>query len=512
MFYSTPDASDGNSSEELAEMWKAFKELAQKAKVPPPSTPPQPHQSQPPAQPTTQQPAMTQDLADFMLSAGMSDEGNAQCVARLYAGRFLYSEALGWLAYTGTHWTTEGAEQMLDRAIVDTLIRRIEAASRNESMEKNEKLRKFCVPNKGRVEGAKSLLSSIVYAAPSDFDIDPDLLNCKNGTVNLRTGQLSPHAPEQRFLHCVPVDYRPEADPTHWLNWLRQAVGEDMADWLQMAVGYSLTGRTSEEILFYMYGPPRSGKGVFTETILALLGAPLSKEVNFSTFTEKRSGDSQNFDLAPLRACRFVAADESNAYERFNEAKVKTITGGGEIYCAFKHKTHFSYRPQFKLWLSSNHPINADPDDDAVWSRFRLIHFANSHLGKEDKHLKERMRQPAVLEGLLAWAVQGAMKWYALDGRGLSEPASSAALKQEHRGTNDATGMWLEECCDFGDHYFSGSSDLYQSYKQWCINAGVEPKKQKGFTMALQHKGYRYDRQVVGGKLTRGFFGLRAIG
>jgi putative DNA primase/helicase len=450
-------------------------------------------------------------LEDFLLVAGMSDEGNAQCVARLHAGRFLHSKALGWLAYTGTHWTTENAEALLDRAIVDTLIRRIEAASSGKNPEEHErmqKLRKFCAPNRGRVEGAKALLSSIVCAETSEFESDPDLLNCKNGVIDLRTGRLTPHDPAQRFMHCVTVDYKPDADPTVWLDWLREAVGEEMANWLQLAIGYTLTGRTNEEILFYLFGPPRSGKGVFTETMLSLLGEPLSKEVNFSTFTEKRDGNSQNFDLAPLKPCRFVAADESNAYERFNEAKVKMITGGGKIHCSFKYKDHFNYKPQYKLWLSSNHPINADPDDDAVWSRFRLIHFPTSHLGSEDKRLKERMRSRPVLEGLLAWAVQGAMKWYALDGRGLREPASSAALKQEQRGASDSVGMWIEERCIVGEQHYAGTTPLYQDYEYWCKESGFEPKKHKNFSIALQHKGYKPERRIINGKRTRVFLGL----
>ena len=221
--------------------------------------------------------------------------------------------------------------------------------------------------------------------------------------------------------------------------------GAAVADGLQLAVGYALTGHTREEVLFYLYGPPRAGKGAFTEALLALLGSPLAKEINFGTFTAQRTGDTQNFDLAPLKPCRLVAASESNSYERFNEAKVKGITGGNEIYCAFKHKEHFNYRPQFKVWLSSNQPVNADPDDDAVWARVRLIEFPHSHLGTEDKTLKQRLRSPAVLEGVLAWAVQGARRWYELGSKGLSEPASSVALKQQQRETIDAVGMWVEE-------------------------------------------------------------------
>jgi len=462
---------------------------------------------------TPQAPAaapMTKEIAEFLLSAGQSDEGNAQCVARLYSGRFLYSGALGWLAYTGSHWVTEGAEKALDRAVVSTLIKRIEAASQGENFEKYEKLRKFCLPNKSRVEGAKHLLSSLVHVLPAEFDSEPDLLNCRNGVLDLRTGALSPHDPSQRFMHCTSVDYKPAAEQGVWLEWLTETLGDpDVVDWLQLAVGYTLTGHTREEILFYLFGPPRSGKGAFTETLLAMLGSPLAKEINFSTFTAQRTGDTQNFDLAPLKACRLVVASESNAYERFNEAKVKAITGGNEIYCAFKHRDHFNYRPQFKVWLSSNQPVNADPDDDAVWGRVRLILFPNSHQGNEDKLLKQRLRSPNVLEGVLAWAVQGAMRWYKLGSRGLGEPASSLKLKLQHRDTLDTVGMWIEECCEIGSHHFTTSGELYQSYEQWCRGNGVEAKRQKGFTMALQRKGYRYDRVKVGGKAARGFYGLK---
>lgn len=424
----------------------------------------------------------------------------------------LYSESLGWLHYTGTHWTAEAAEAAVDRAVVSTLIRRIEAASQSGDLDQYDKLRKFCLPNKSRVEGAKHLLSSLVHVLPAEFDCEPDLLNCRNGVLDLRSGELSPHSPMQRFMHCTTVDYKPAADQSVWLRWLSETVSDtSTAAWLQMAVGYSLTGHTREEVLIYLFGPPRSGKGVFTETLLALLGSPLAKEINFSTFTAQRAGDSQNFDLAPLKPCRLVAASESNAYERFNEAKVKSLTGGNEVYCAFKHKTHFNYKPQFKVWLSSNQPVNADPDDDAVWGRVRLIEFPNSHLGTEDKLLKARLRTTAVLEGVLAWAVQGAMRWNALDSRGLGEPASSLALKQVQREVLDAIGMWIDERCSIGHQFFTAAGDLYANYEQWCRSNGVECKRQKGFTMALQRKGYRYDRQRVGEKIVRGFFGLRVV-
>lgn len=440
-----------------------------------------------------------------LLNAGAHDEGHAQVFNLRYQGRFLHSDALGWMHHTGTHWTSEAAEAALDRAMVDTLQARIEAALRSGRADQYADLIKKSIPSAGHIAGAKSNLSSIVVALPGDFDTDPDLLNCPNGVVDLRTGDLRPHRWADRFMHCTKVNYAPTADPSPWVKWLTEAVdSKPVVDWLQLAVGYSLTGHTREEILLYLFGPPRSGKGTFTETLLALLGAPLAKEVNFGTFTAQRTGDSQNFDLAPLKPCRLVAASESNAYERFNEAKVKALTGGNEVFCAFKHRTHFSYRPQYKIWLSSNQPVNADPDDDAVWGRLRVIHFPHSHLGTEDKLMKEAMRRPATLEGVLAWAVAGAVKWYKLGRTGLPELAGSAALKKAHRDQLDHVGMWMEDCCLVGSDGFTPTATLYLSYETWCHRNGYEPKKQRGFANAIVRKGIKTDRRTD----CRGFAGI----
>lgn len=451
------------------------------------------------------------DLSKFLLSAGAHDEGNAQCIHFQHNGKFAYNDANGWLAYDGKKWVQDGAEAILDRAIVHTLESRARAAIDSKQMERYSKIIKKSIPTSGAVSGAKSLLTSLSYASVDKFDSDPDKLNCSNGVVDLRTGKIAPHSPEQRFTHCANAAYNPKADQSVWVNWLIDTVGQEAADYLQMAVGYSATGQTREEVLFYLFGPPRSGKGTFTETLLELFGSPLAKEVNFSTFTAQRTGDSQNFDLAPLKPCRFVAASESNAYERFNEAKVKALTGGNEVYCAFKHRSHFNYKPQFKIWLSSNQPVNADPDDDATWGRIRVIEFGKSNLGKEDKSLKHRMKSPEVLEGVLAWAIEGAMKWDALGNAGLPELETSRSLKDKQRGELDNIQAWINERCVVKSDLFVANSLMYLSYESWCKENGVEPKKQKGLSQSLIRKGFSGEARKVDGKTVRGFSGLGLV-
>lgn len=443
--------------------------------------------------------------AEIDLLGSAHDEENARLTMALYGHRFMFTGAYGWLTYTGSHWTESGAEAAVDRAIVSTLEARIRAALATGESEKHDKLIKFCVPNSGRVKGAKYNLSSLAAATAQEFDADPDLLNTVSGVVNLRTGEQVSHSPAQRFMHCTSVAYDASADQSQWLTWLADTFNgeQEVVRWLQLAAGYSITGHTSEEVLFYLHGKPRAGKGLFTETLMAVLGHELSAEVGFDTFTRDRSGDTQNFDLAPLKPARFVAASESQAYERFHEAKLKRLTGGNLIYCAYKHRDMFNYRPQFKIWLSSNHPINADPDDDAAWSRVRLIEFPNSYLGREDKRLKREMLKPEVLKGVLAWLVEGAQQWYRLDARGIPELQRFAAAKDEHRSEVDFVQQWLDDDCTTG-YGWTSSGALHKSYREWCFENGVQAKSTKALSQALKLKGYEWRRTDTG----RGFAGI----
>lgn len=447
----------------------------------------------------------------YLLDESSDDEGNAQCLNRLYSGRFLYCDAYGWLAWNGRFWERDTAESALDRAAVDTLKRRRLAAVDAE----REAVVKCAAPTARRVRDCKTLFRSLVPAHVDEFDRSPDLLNVANGVIDLRTGQLSPHEPGQRFTYILPVEYDAAADFTSWVSFLGKAVaggdGHEMLDYLQQAVGYSLTGHTSEECLWYLYGPTRSGKGTFTETLLALLPAPLGKEVDFTSFTVKRN-DPNNFDLAPLKPARLLIASESNKYESLNAGKIKTLTGGNDIYCCYKHRDHFSYRPQFKIWLVSNHELNADVDDDAAWYRLKVIEFPNGHAGNEDKAFKPRMKRAANLRGVLRWAVDGARAWYASQPAGLKAPVGVVSATNKQRDALDYVQSWLDECCISAPGRWASNEQLHGSYSNWCKQNGVSPKAIRGLSLALKRKGFEIgSQQKVGGINFKGVVGIALL-
>jgi len=453
-------------------------------------------------------------IEDQLLNEHIDDEGNARCTHALYNGKFLYTKALGWLSYTGTHWIADKAESEVERAITETLIKRAELGLK-KGVQQYQYLIKSCVRNHGKVTGIKGQLQSLVSASVSDFDGDPELFNCISGVINLRNGEILPHSNEQKFLSCAPVEYRPSADYSHWKTWLSDATSKEYADYLQMAVGYTLTGNTSEEVLFYMYGKPRSGKGTFTDAMLGIMGEEMGKSVPFHLFTARNDVDSQNFAFAPLQPARFIAASESNKNERFNEGKVKSITGGDRISCCFKGKDHFSYKPKFKIWLSSNWPVNADPDDEAVWGRIRVITFPNSHLGNEDKTLKRKMTTKKYLEGVLLWAVEGAIKWYSLGANGLPELQVQKVEKLQHREEQDSVASWFHESFEYtGDHDtdYIASSIIYSNYKDWCESTGHKPLNSNNLTEKLKMKiGTKSSKKYILAKQERVITGIRNI-
>jgi putative DNA primase/helicase len=446
--------------------------------------------------------------APNLLSLPGDHEGHARAVLALYPGKFLFCDAYGWMYYNGRFWQTDNATAEVKTAIIQTLIkRRMEAVQSTN----HEGIVKATAASAHNINGTLDVLKSKVSVSVDGFDQNPDLLNVQNGVLDLKTGTLTRHSPEQRFTYACPVDYDPQADQRPWLAFLESAT--EYSNFLQIAVGYAITGHTWEEVMFYVYGPTRSGKGTFTETLLRTFGARLATEADFVTFTAPRTGDTQNFDLAPLKPCRFVAASESDKNTPLNAPKIKTLTGGNYIRCAFKHRDHFSYRPQFKIWLSSNHPVNVDVDDDAAWGRLRVISFPNSHLDQEDKRLKHKLMQDENLRGVLAWAIEGARHWYAIiDSGGLPYPAGMREIAQAQRATRDYIRQFLDECMDESDpHSWIPSGEIYEIYSDWCKKNGVPEKKQNQFSQSLHRAGYPKQHGKPAGsiKVIRYFSGLK---
>lgn len=439
------------------------------------------------------------------------DEGHARTLLEMLPDRFWFTETLGWLTWCGTHWQREGAEAELHQAIVTMLrARRVAAVQATPAV---EALVKSCVASRARILGVAFCVQMHRHADIASFDADPDLLNVANGVLHLPSGQLMPHDSTQRFTYCLPTPYDPTADYSHWTRFLEDVVGggQPVIDYLQAFAGYSLSGHTSEENLLYLHGPSRAGKGSFAETLTTMLGRPLSAAATFATFVRRRDAGDQGFDLAPLRPARLVVASESNERDKLNSAMIKGLTGGDTITCSHKHQDSFEYRPIFKLIMLSNHPVNGDADDAALWGRLRIVHFPKSFLGSEDKHLKDRLKAPDSLRGVLRWAVEGAMAWYASPA-GLVTPDAVKLAVQAHHDAVDDVAQWLAECAVAKPGNWETVEKLYTSYRNWAVvDHGLTPRPSNKLTTALLRRGFTASRRTLNNKQARCVEGIQLI-
>lgn len=510
--------SDGDAvavEKSIEQLCVSMPELAELLAIEPPKKKPgRKKKAQVPEQPTAptitgEAPAVPEQVTPEQLCRYSDDDaGNGDAMHALYGNQVLYCGSRGWLYYTGTHWQLDQEGASVKRLAVETLRKRRHAAV---DMGK-ESVVKCTRADERRVNGCVSRFKTLVDINIEEFDNSPDQLNCLNGVLDLRTGALEPHCYLQHFTYCVQVAYDPHATCSEWEEYLQGVVGggQEVIDYLQMALGYSLTGHTNEECLFYLYGPTRSGKSTLSEIFMQLLPYPLASGADFNSFTQKRDADNQNFDLAPLKPARMVFASESNEYQILNPAKIKALTGGEVVNCAFKHKDHFSYKPQYKVWMLSNEAVNGNPDDDALWGRVRVIEFPHSYLGREDKSKKARLKEPQALAGVLAWAVAGAIKWSSLGPRGLIAPAQVILATKKHRDAIDYVKQWVDECCEPAEGVWTSNEEVMASYTAWCESNNASKKNIKTLSHSLKAKGYETGVQAkVKGVNKRGVGGLK---
>ncbi len=403
---------------------------------------------------------------------GTTDSDNALRFVRRHGKDVRYCHAWGsWLVWRGKRWEKDARGEVVERA-KDTA-----RAIHDEAKDRpGAKLGAWADKSLGAAALASMLrLAQSVQGVPvepHELDASPWLFNCQNGTVDLRTGELLSHRREELLTKLAPVDYDAGARSEVWERFLRESQSGDaeMVDFLARAVGYSLTGDTREEKLFFVHGPPAAGKSTFLEAIKATLG-DYAKTANFETFLAKQSQGGANDDIARLMGARFVASIEVDEGKRLAEGLVKSLTGGDVITARFLYQAWFEFRPAFKLWLAANHEPKVKDDDAAMWRRILRVCF-NASVPKErrDPKLKLALVDPAVSgPAILAWAVRGAQDWMR---GGLRVPASIDAATEEYRQKMDPLGEFFASRCRFRPGAVVPRAALRGAYEAWVKENG----------------------------------------
>lgn len=432
-----------------------------------------------------------------LIERPFTDAGNAERLHALYGDRFRYSHPQrAFFVWDGTRWAQD------ERGAMRHLARETARELYSQAWDvKDADLQDQIIKHARKSEGSQAISNMLkeagcipgVAVLPDELDRGALLLNVRNGTLDLRTGELRPHRREDLLTKMAPVDYEPGAKCPRWLRFLGEvfAPHPDIPDFIQRAVGYSLTAETREECLFLCYGTGRNGKGVFLKTVCDVLG-DYASTADFSAFLVRKN-DGPRDDIANMRGRRLVRAEESNEGARLAEGIVKTLTGGDRVRARRLHENSYEFDPTWKIWLATNHKPAIRGTDPAIWSRLKLIPFEVSFAGREDRGLKQRLRDE--LPGILAWAVEGCLRWQE---DGLEFPDSVLNATAEYRDESDHVGRFIAEECVTLPNCQSPARSLYGAYRKWAEAAGEGELTETEFGRRMIDRGYQRKRMNRG--------------
>jgi putative DNA primase/helicase len=417
------------------------------------------------------------------LRVRLSDAYLADKVVATIGDRLRFVPATGrWLAWNGTRWEPDGL------LLAQSEIARVLHAVAKEELKRDYKKAE---QEARRIEAAHTLFAvmSLVKANRSiavdvsALDADPWVLNTPSGVIDLKTGELRPGVPEQLLTKSTRVGPSPD-QPMTWLRFLHETTGGDkeLQDYLQRLAGYCLTGLTIEQTLGFIWGDGGNGKGTFLNTIRIVLG-DYATVAGMDVFTASKM-ERHSTDLADMMGARLVVASETQKGRAWDEAKLKTLSGGDAVKARFMRQDNVMYQPSFKLLFMGNYQPHIKSLDDAMRRRIHMIGF-NRKPEKVDLFLAEKLK--AEYPSILAWMLLGCAKWQQ---EGLRPPEVVLAQTKEYFEGEDIIGRWIEDRIDLAPEALAYGQDLFESFREWCGETGEYAGRINDLIQALRARGY----------------------
>lgn len=421
----------------------------------------------------------------------LDDTGNAQRMYDLCGDvmRYCYTDRR-WLSYQDGKWLYDakgGVFVWADR-VLESMKKELKLWAEHEGGAMFEDYKKHM--KKTRSNNSKKAmvkeLEHLVAVSPNELDADRLLVNVRNGVLNLRDFTMTEHKPDFLMTRMLGTSM-PESPerPEKWLAFLDRIFSGDkeLIRYIQKALGYSLSGDTSEQCAFFLYGTGRNGKSTFLEVVRKIMG-DYATNIQPESIMVKSSTNNANSDIARLKGARFVTSAEPNEGMRLNEGLLKQLTGDDMITARKLYGDEFEFRPEFKLWMATNHKPTIRGTDLGIWRRIHIIPFCVT-IPEEvvDKNLPFKLMQE--LPDILAWIVEGYKLWKT---EGLRKPKVIADAVEEYRNEMDVISAFLAS-----DYVVQGgevkAQALYAVYCQWAAecNEYKMPSRKFGLEMVKRY-------------------------
>jgi putative DNA primase/helicase len=419
-----------------------------------------------------------------------TDLGNARRMAKMYGGRMRYCGPWkSWFVWDGTRWRRD------DTGEACRMAKRTIRAMQMEALGIEKKSRKAALLKWALESESARHIDAMIALCRSEpgvpvgvdrWDRDGWLFNCRNGTIDLRTGEPRNHDPDDFITKLCPLAYDPAAICPNWDRTLDLFFGGDRAlvDYFQEVCGYAMVGEVRDHILPVCFGTGKNGKSTILEALMATFGRDYAMKCPPDMLMAK-ANDSHPTDRADLFGKRLVVAIETEEGRRLNETLVKELTGGDRIRARRMREDFWEFQPTHTVIMATNHKPVSRGTDRGIWRRIRLIPFLVAVEGEaEDKGMPRKLR--AERAGILAWCVRGALRWQE---HGLAEPKAVSDATGKYRWEQDVLGAFLAEHTVRGPRYKVQCGVLYAAYKKWAEDNGEYQKSLTAFGMAMQERG-----------------------
>ena len=433
------------------------------------------------------------------------DTGNAQRLYDMFGDRTRYNYTdKKWMIYDRNKWTydmTGYIWKLIDKStdamkLEAKYYEEYDAENDTDMSEQFEKHMKKCRSNNTK-KALEKEVQHYVPITPNKLDRNKLLLNTPDGVIDLQSFEISPCSPDYYVTKSTSVSRREGAECPLWMHFLNEIFGGngELIRYVQKAAGYSLSGLTDEQCAFFCYGTGRNGKTTFLDIIRCIAG-DYASNIQPETLMIRSTNSAANSDIARLKGARFVTSVEPNEGVRLNEGLLKQLTGDDVVTARKLYGDEFEFKPEFKLWMATNHKPIIRGTDTGIWRRIHLIPFTVQIPEKEvDRKLKDKLMQE--IEGIFLWCLEG-LRMY--NEEGLEKPDAVIQATADYKQEMDTISKFLDECTVPS---FAGSvkaKDLYNVYTKWCddngeyklTNTKFGQEIQKRFERKRNNSGYFY--------------------
>ncbi|MFG2632157.1 phage/plasmid primase, P4 family [Streptomyces sp. NPDC048473] len=443
----------------------------------------------------------TETIRNRIIPDSLSDRGNAKLFVSLYGRGFRHVPGLGWYRWSGYRWEPDEDNAVLWAAgeMAESLTEIDPLEQHTSTALRRHRRRALSTSGmKAMLMQAKSAPDMVLNAA--SLDADAYALCTPEGVVDLYTGDLCTPDPQSQYNSRATV-VAPHAMPTpRWDRFLTDTFGDDasgrqMIGFLHELLGYSITGDVGAQIMPFLYGQGKNGKSVLLDVMVKLLGD--YADAAPPGFLMARPFEGHPTDLAELHGRRIIVCSELKPGDRFDEARVKLLTGGDRIKARRMRQDFFSFPPTHKLWLLGNHRPEVGTGGYAFWRRMKLIPF--ERVVADDRKV-DNLADVLVTEegpGILHWLVRGARR-YLNGSRDLTGPERVRLATNAYAETEDHTGRFLTERCTRHPAVRAEQAQLYAAYKEWCHMEGANPASSRAFAARVRETvGLMSPKQMV---------------